>query len=85
MPLGVAQFSQSRPISGTFWAMSQITLASLSLWQYQKVEDQGLSIEAREDAKTLTNTLAAAFYTSLAASIVESIVWRMTDESEETP
>ena len=65
--------------------MSQITLASLSLWQYQKVEDPGLSIEAREDAKTLTNTFAASFYASLAASIVESIVWRMTDESEEAP
>ncbi|MEC8049573.1 MAG: hypothetical protein VX210_02190 [Myxococcota bacterium] len=85
MPLGVAQFSQSRPISGTLWAMSQITLASLSLWQYQKVEDPGLSIEARKDAKTLTNTFAASFYASIAASIVESIVWRMTDESKETP
>ena len=61
MPLGVAQFSQSRPISGTLWAMSQITLASLSLWQYQKVEDSGLSIEAREDAKALTNTLQHHF------------------------
>ena len=85
MPLGVAQFSQSRPISGTLWAVSQVTLASLSLWQYQKVEDSGLSIEAREDAKALTNTFAASFYASLAASIIESIVWRMTDESEEAP
>ena len=85
MPLGVAQFSQSRPISGTLWAISQVTLASLSLWQYQKVEDSSLSIEARENAKALTNTFAASFYASLAASIVESIVWRMTDESEEAP
>jgi hypothetical protein len=76
-PFGGAQFHQERVTSGTLWAISQVSLAALSLWQYQRVEDDSLSVADREKAKTLTNMLAAGFYLSIVGSITDGVIWRL--------
>ena len=76
-PFGGAQFHQERVTSGTLWAISQVSLAALSLWQYQRVEDDSLSVADREKAKTLTNMLAAGFYLSIAGSVTDGVIWRL--------
>ena len=76
-PFGGAQFHQERTTSGAIWAISQVSLAALSLWQYQRVGDANLSVNERERAQMLTNLLASGFYLSLAGSIADGILWRL--------
>ena len=85
LPLGASQLYQERWFSGGLWAASQIGLAALSLWQYNRVDDTSLSVDERERAKQLTNIFAASFYISVAGSITDSLIWRMSQETSPTP
>ena len=84
-PLGVAQLGQGRTTSGIVWGLGQLSLAALSLWQYQRVEDTRLSVAEREDAQILTNVLATSFWIAVAGSVTDALVWRLEQSTEVEP
>ena len=81
-PLGIAQFAQDRPTSGTLWAVSQLSFAALSLWQYQKVDNLELTTEARNDAKLWTNVFAASFYAAVVGALGDALLWRIGQQTD---
>ena len=84
-PFGAAQLSQGRVSSGILWGLGQVSLAALSVWQFQKVNDGSLSVSEREDAQVLTNVLATSFYLAVAGSITDSVLWRLDQSTNEDP